>query len=214
MFSSDQIWRAVDALALERGLSVSRLSILAGLDPTALNKSKRIGTDGTPRWMSTETVAKILTVTGTSLDQFAEMIVGADTGASVQESSQISSCRWLGPKGSVLLVDPDEAFSARAATILGGAGYNLYAMPDFRRALAFVESGLPIDLLMIHLTLPHGVHGSALARIAMVRRPQSKILFLADDAAMPITGEGLGPVLKKPLDDARLVSEATRILQS
>ena len=56
----DDIWRALDALAAEHGLSASGLARKAGLDPTAFNPSKRIGADGRARWPSTESVAKVL----------------------------------------------------------------------------------------------------------------------------------------------------------
>ena len=52
----DQIWRAIDAMALSRGLTPSGLARAAGLDPTAFNRSKRHGPDGKPRWPSTESL--------------------------------------------------------------------------------------------------------------------------------------------------------------
>ena len=57
----EDVWRALDALAAEHGLSASGLARKAGLDPTAFNPSKRIGADGRARWPSTESVAKVLT---------------------------------------------------------------------------------------------------------------------------------------------------------
>lgn len=70
------IWRAIDALAAENGLSASGLARKAGLDPTAFNPSKRTGPDGRARWPSTESVAKVLDATGTSLDAFASLVSG------------------------------------------------------------------------------------------------------------------------------------------
>lgn len=72
----DDIWRAIDALAAEHGLSASGLARRAGLDPTAFNPSKRIGADGRARWPSTESVAKILAATGTGIDAFAALVTG------------------------------------------------------------------------------------------------------------------------------------------
>ena len=46
----DDIWRALDSLAAENGLSASGLAKRAGLDPTAFNPSKRVGPDGRARW--------------------------------------------------------------------------------------------------------------------------------------------------------------------
>lgn len=70
MLSHGAIWAAIDALADRHGFSVSALARLAGLDPTAFNKSKRVSRDGRPRWPSTESIAKLLEATGESFDQF------------------------------------------------------------------------------------------------------------------------------------------------
>src|SRR5215211_4833127 len=72
----DDIWRAIDALAAEHGLSASGLARRAGLDATAFNPSKRIGGDGRARWPSTESVAKVLAATGTGIEAFAALVTG------------------------------------------------------------------------------------------------------------------------------------------
>lgn len=72
----DDIWRALDALAAENGLSASGLARRAGLDATAFNPSKRIGGDGRARWPSTESVAKVLAATGTGFEAFASLVTG------------------------------------------------------------------------------------------------------------------------------------------
>jgi phage repressor protein C with HTH and peptisase S24 domain len=73
----DDIWRALDTLAAEQGLSASGLARKAGLDPTAFNPSKRIGADGRARWPSTESISKVLAATGTTMEAFASLISGA-----------------------------------------------------------------------------------------------------------------------------------------
>lgn len=72
----DDIWRAIDSLAAENGLSASGLARKAGLDPTAFNPSKRIGPDGRARWPSTESVAKVLNATGAGVEAFAALVSG------------------------------------------------------------------------------------------------------------------------------------------
>lgn len=74
MLTHPQIWRAIDALADRNGLSPSGLAKLAGLDPTTFNKSKRGADDGKPRWPSTESLAKVLTATGTRLADFVALV--------------------------------------------------------------------------------------------------------------------------------------------
>jgi len=71
------IWRALDTLAAENGLSASGLAKKSGLDPTTFNPSKRIMPDGRARWPSTESVSKALDAVGVGIDSFAALVAGA-----------------------------------------------------------------------------------------------------------------------------------------
>jgi phage repressor protein C with HTH and peptisase S24 domain len=80
----DQIWTALDRLAERAGISPSALAKRSGLDPTTFNKSKRITPEGRERWPSTESVAKALAATSSSLDTFVQLVGDtARTGRSV-----------------------------------------------------------------------------------------------------------------------------------
>jgi len=85
VLSHDRVWAAIDALAERYSLSASGLAKRAGLDSTAFNKSKRLSSDGRPRWPSTESLAKIIEATGASLDEFTGLIEGR--AGSVQAAS-------------------------------------------------------------------------------------------------------------------------------
>lgn len=74
MFSHSDIWRGIDRLALSSGYSASGLAKKAGLDPTSFNKSKRLSPDGKPRWPSTESLSKILSVTDSTMSDFISLI--------------------------------------------------------------------------------------------------------------------------------------------
>ncbi len=82
MLQHADVWRGIDKLAAKHGLSASGLARRAGLDPTAFNPSKRITREGRPRWPSTESLSKILTVTGEPFVDFVLL-----TGASGSEAS-------------------------------------------------------------------------------------------------------------------------------
>lgn len=75
MLTHSQIWAALDALAEREGLSPSSLAKRAGLDPTTFNRSKRKNATGQLRWPSTESIAKVLAATDTSIDDFLHLIV-------------------------------------------------------------------------------------------------------------------------------------------
>jgi len=64
----EDIWRALDTLAAENGLSASGLAKRSGLDPTTFNPSKRRMPDGRARWPSTESLAKVLNATENRLE--------------------------------------------------------------------------------------------------------------------------------------------------
>jgi len=81
MLTHAQIWNALDRLAARAGLSASALAKRAGLDPTTFNRSKRITPDGRPRWPSTESVAKALAATGTTVETFVNLITDSATAA-------------------------------------------------------------------------------------------------------------------------------------
>lgn len=76
-----QIWKALDALAARRQLTASGLARAAGLDPTTFNKSKRVSSDGKPRWPSTESVTRALEAVGSNYEEFAALIAGRSGGA-------------------------------------------------------------------------------------------------------------------------------------
>ncbi len=74
MITHQTLWSGIDKLALANHLSCSGLARLAGLDPTIFNPSKRVSKYGQPRWVSIETLAKVLNKTHTSLHEFAKYV--------------------------------------------------------------------------------------------------------------------------------------------
>ena len=89
MFSHKDIWRGIDRLASSFGYSASGLAKKAGLDPTSFNKSKRLSPDGKPRWPSTESLAKILAVTGATMTDFISLIGTEDDQETLGKSRTI-----------------------------------------------------------------------------------------------------------------------------
>lgn len=69
MLKHADIWRAIDRLAAAHGLSPSALARKAGLDATTFNRSKRVTVDGKLRWPSTESLAKVMEATNTTLPE-------------------------------------------------------------------------------------------------------------------------------------------------
>ena len=95
MLSHERIWAAIDTLAKRHSMTPSGLARRAGLDATTFNKSKRTGADGRPRWPSTESIAKIVDATESSVVDFFAAIPGmADLPK--PKSSPLNSVPLLG----------------------------------------------------------------------------------------------------------------------
>lgn len=98
MLRHSDIWNAIDRLARDRGYSASGLARRAGLDPTTFNKSKRKSPDGKERWPSTESISKVLKVTGASLGEFFAQI-GDDSGKSTYQNIPVIGFAQAGTAG-------------------------------------------------------------------------------------------------------------------
>jgi phage repressor protein C with HTH and peptisase S24 domain len=98
MLKHSDIWRAVDRLAAKHSMSPSGLAREAGLDPTTFNKSKRLAQDGKQRWPSTESIAKILNATHSSLGEFVNLL-GDGSGAALGQRIPVIGYAQAGQNG-------------------------------------------------------------------------------------------------------------------
>jgi len=127
-----------------------------------------------------------------------------------------SSESWLerhtvtGPR--ILVVDDDPAFGEATARVLRAAGFEVFLAADHRLALEDLESTRPIDLLITDIVMPDRVNGVALSRMARMRRPELKVIYLTAYDIPGVEDEAAGPVLRKPIDEDRLVAEVRRVL--
>jgi phage repressor protein C with HTH and peptisase S24 domain len=129
----DDIWRALDTLAAENGLSASGLAKRSGLDATTFNPSKRRMPDGRARWPSTESLAKVLGATGASLEDFTALVSGARTLANVASGVRAAARRipliGLAQAGG-------EGFFDDGGYPVGG-GWDEVSLPDISDANAY-----------------------------------------------------------------------------
>ncbi|MDB5650023.1 MAG: response regulator [Hyphomicrobiales bacterium] len=115
----------------------------------------------------------------------------------------------------VLLVENDAALADELARNLAAHGYRVETFPDYRGALAMLESERDISLMVTALRLPQGTpHGIALANMAVQKRPGLPVVFIACDAEAAQWIDGQWPhVLLKPVDGAQLVATIERVLR-
>ncbi len=121
----DWIWRAIDTLAQRRDLSPSALARLAGLDPTTFNRSKRFTPEGRPRWPSTESIAKVLEATGTTLDAFAAIELDPTQDYRLDDASEqkLTALPIVGlvRDGAIAGWDPDASVAEQPASAAAGS---------------------------------------------------------------------------------------------
>jgi phage repressor protein C with HTH and peptisase S24 domain len=125
----DDVWRALDALAAEAGMSPSGLARRAGLDATTFNPSKRHMPDGRARWPSTESLSKALTAAGANLETFAHLVAG---GRAIPSSR--------GPSRSIPLIGMAQAGGDGYFGDSGypaGAGWDEVSIPEIGDANAY-----------------------------------------------------------------------------
>jgi DNA-binding NtrC family response regulator len=109
-------------------------------------------------------------------------------------------------------VDDDIVFSEATARVLRAAGFEVSVAPDHRLALEDLESARPIDLLITDIVMPERVNGVALSRMAQMRRPGLKVIYVTGYDIQGVDDEVDGPLLRKPIDEGQLVAEAKRLL--
>jgi PAS domain S-box-containing protein len=87
---------------------------------------------------------------------------------------------------TVLVVEDEESVRAVIVAVLEELGYRFIESADAAAALAVIDTGTRIDLLVSDVGLP-GMNGRQLAEIATARRPGLKVLFVtgyAEQAAV------------------------------
>ncbi|MGH1455836.1 MAG: orotate phosphoribosyltransferase [Alphaproteobacteria bacterium] len=142
MFTHAQIWQGLDRLAKLKGFSPSGLAKRAGLDPTSFNKSKRISPDGKPRWPSTESLSKVLSITNSTMSDFTALIDDfQDMKLNKNEKSEIAR------DAAMALIETESILfnAAEPFTLKSGKKSPVYI--DCRRLISFVKER---DLLMNH----------------------------------------------------------------
>lgn len=126
MLTNSALWKAIDALAKRKGMSPSGMARQAGLSPTLFNMSKRRDSKR-ERWPSTESIARVLDATGTSLEEFVSIVAISSSNA----------------KG-----DQSEAYFSTLARL------PLVGLCDLPKADNFDKDGIPCGNLWDRIALP------------------------------------------------------------
>lgn len=116
---------------------------------------------------------------------------------------------------NILIYEDDEACGFALSTILLHAGYRVVVANHFAPALDALDNQPPIDLLIADIVMPAGgVNGAALARMARMRNPTTRVVYVTG-FDVPLLNVALeGPLLRKPVSHDQLLATVTACLGS
>jgi len=117
--------------------------------------------------------------------------------------------------GTVLLVEDDAGVRQMIEGLLSDQGLRVVAAGDSTAALALIDAGVPVDLLVADVGLP-GLNGRQLAEAACARRPGLPVLLMtgyADHAVLrPADLPERYELIAKPFDIDRLLALVRMLL--
>ncbi len=109
----------------------------------------------------------------------------------------------------VLLVEDDQLVRTGMERALRAGGHAVYGAPGLALAMAVVESGADLDLLVTDVTMP-GSDGPAVAAAVRALRPGLPVLFVTGH--LPDAGALPGAVLGKPFTPSALREAVDAVL--
>jgi CheY-like chemotaxis protein len=108
---------------------------------------------------------------GTSI----KLYLPAASGSADASIPVVAPARGAGE--TILVVEDDALVRGFVIMQLHSLGYRTVAVADGRAALAYVDSGQPLDLLFTDVVMPGGMTGRQLAVEVTTRRPGTKLLY-------------------------------------
>jgi len=124
------------------------------------------------------------------------------------------------PRGSetILVVEDSAGVRIAAASLLSSLGYRVLQASDGPSALQLIDEELGIDLMLSDVVMPGGLKGPDLARRALERRPEIKLLYMSGYADDPSFREGIfephAELISKPFQSETLAAKVRRTLDT
>ena len=114
---------------------------------------------------------------------------------------------------TILLVEDNKIDRQLYSGVLTKAGFDVIVVSEYEKALELLESDRAVDLMLTDIVMPR-VHGFALARMARVRRPSLRVLYMSGYHDLPQHERGMafGKVIEKPSEPEKLLEEVRAAL--
>lgn len=118
--------------------------------------------------------------------------------------------------GAICLVEDDSLVREFTRSVLVDLGYSVHDFGNDDDALAAIDAGLPVDLLLTDIVLPGRLNGNQLGQAARSRRPDLKVLYVSGYSENAIIHHGrLDPgveLLSKPFRRVDLAMRLQNLL--
>jgi PAS domain S-box-containing protein len=111
----------------------------------------------------------------------------------------------------ILVVDDDPLIAMSTVDMLEDLGHTAIEANSGKQALAIVEGGQELDLMMTDQAMP-GMTGTELAEIVRGKRPDLPVLLATGYADLPAGQRSSLPRLSKPYHQSQLQSEIEKLL--
>jgi CheY-like chemotaxis protein len=118
------------------------------------------------------------------------------------------------PVPTILVVDDTPEVLDLTSSVLEETGYVVLRCAGSREALAVLQDGHAVDLLLTDIGMPH-MDGFTLAREARASRPSLPVAYLTGYEHLPPNGPAghvSGPMLRKPCSRADLTRQVDELL--
>lgn len=113
----------------------------------------------------------------------------------------------------ILIVEDEFLIRLTLAEMLGDEGFEVAEAEDGAQALALLNDGAAIDLLLTDVNLPGQLNGWAVADAARRSRPDLPVLFMSGGAQSP-PGRATSPYdafIQKPYTPSEIAAVAKRM---
>lgn len=143
-----------------------------------------------------------------------QMLLPRDTGAT-GATGEGTAAKEEAPRGqeTILVVEDDPGVRQVAVSLLRELGYRTLQAADGPTALIRLEDHDHVDLLFTDVVMPGGMSGAELAKAAVERQPDLKVLHTTGYADAAVIGAGaLANVISKPYRKEDLARRVRQVL--